>query len=514
MNTPMRLFVIGFISSLFVAPVFASAASFEVTGWIPYWRSATGTVDVLPHLDKVTEVNPFVYTLKSDGTLYDNGTIEDTAIWASFNAQAHAKGVRVIPTVMSGDRDTMHAVLSNTQLRANLVQSIVTLVNTQGHDGIDIDFEFKRAETKDHFSVFLRELKQGLGANKWLMCTIETRIPAEDRYYGTTIPEDAGQYSNDLQQINQHCDRVRLMAYDQQGIDLKLRTDAGDRLYAPVGDPAWVEKVVNYMSKDIDKSKMLIGVPTYGYEYVVTPTPNNKFKYQYDILWTFNPGYGTQQAAKFNVTPERAFWGDMAFTYINSDMQTAPVSGTMGALTAAAAASQYVAMNNAPVSFRYVVWPDAQSMQQKIDLAKRLGVRGISIFKFDGGQDPNMWNVLANAAVKDPSALPSAPVAGTTTPTPGGNTGVIVGAKFSRTLNLNSVGQDVLTLQKILNTDSATRVATSGAGAPGKETTKLGSLTLAALKKFQVKHGIAKAGVAGYGTVGPKTRAKLNTFVQ
>jgi spore germination protein YaaH len=29
-----------------------------------------------------------------------------------------------------------------------------------------------------------------------------------------------------------------------------------------------------------------------------------------------------------------------------------------------------------------------------VELAKRLGVRGISIFKLDGGQDPDIWNVL------------------------------------------------------------------------------------------------------------------------
>ena len=37
-----------------------------------------------------------------------------------------------------------------------------------------------------------------------------------------------------------------------------------------------------------------------------------------------------------------------------------------------------------------------------------------------------------------------------------------------------------------------------------------GPATLAAVKKFQVKYGIASSGNPGYGLVGPKTRAKLN----
>ena len=61
-----------------------------------------------------------------------------------------------------------------------------------------------------------------------------------------------------------------------------------------------------------------------------------------------------------------------------------------------------------------------------------------------------------------------------------------------------------------MNSAADTRVAASGVGSPGKESTMFGPATLAALKKFQIKYGIVKAGVVGYGSVGPKTRAKLN----
>ncbi len=489
-----------FLSALFFAlPLQTSAAtSFEVTGWIPYWRVATGTTNTLPHLDKLTEVNPFVFTLRGDGTLFDNGTPTDEPLWLAFNAEAKNKGVRVIPTLMSGDRETMHKVLSDQVLRTRLVNEIGTLVNTRGYDGIDIDFEFKYAKTKDHFSAFLKELKQELG-NKWLMCTIETRIPDSDRYYGTSIPADTGIFSNDLQVINQHCDRVRLMAYDQQRIDRKLaaEVEATGELHGPVADPRWVEKVVNHMSKDIDKNKILIGVPTYGYEYAVTTYANNE--HVYDILWTFNPGYALPIAQQQGITPVRNSSGEMYFTYFtNFPTSTTPMSQTQLGNAAAAAASTFATQQNSNVTYRMLTWPDAQSMQQKIDLAKRLGVRGISIFKFDGGQDQNTWNVLAGVAIKDPNDKPAVPAP------------KITAAQIIRTLRMGSVGEDVRTLQRLLNSDAATRVALSGVGSPGNETTRIGSLTVRAIQKFQVKYGIAKPGVAGYGQIGPKTRAKLN----
>ncbi len=497
-----RIFLLLFVAAcVFPSAAAAQTSKFEVTGWIPYWRSATGTADTLPHLDKLTEVNAFVYTLKQDGTLSDNGNL-DQEPWLSLHAAAKAKGVRVIPTVMSGDRPLMHRILSNPTTRKALVDEIVRTVNQKGFDGIDIDFEHKLAETRDHFSAFLRELQAALGT-KWLMCTIETRIPLSDQYYGVTMPAGAGEYSNDLKAINTYCDRVRIMAYDQQRIDRSVNAqyEARGELYAPVGDPAWIEKVVNYMSADISKDKMLIGIPTYGYEYAVTSYANNQ--YVYDILWTFNPGYAWPLAQERGLTPTRASWGEMHFSYISAiPTSTQPSNlGANSALLAAAASSLFANQNNSNMTFRYVVWPDATSIQQRVDLAKRLGVRGVSVFKFDGGQDPGMWGVLSGVRGEIEQKTVSA--------APGG--GML--KAVTRPLSLNSVHADVKTVQIILNSDPDTRVAQSGAGSPGQETTRFGPLTRAAVQKFQVKHGIAGPGQAGYGTVGPKTRAKLNQLI-
>lgn len=376
----------------FFVPVAASAAtSFEVSGWMPYWRSATSTADVLPHLDELTEVNPFVYTLKSDGTFLDNGKL-DKEPWVSFIAAAKAKKVRVIPTIMTSNGELLHRLLSNTTSRIALEDRIAKLVKDNNFDGIDIDFEGKRAEDKAYFATFLKGLYQRMG-NKWVMCSIESRTPVDARYYGTEIPKDASVFANDFKAINKYCDRVRIMAYDQQGIDQQLATQAASssQIYAPVADPHWVEKVIKLVSKDIKKSKIVIGVPTYGYEYEVTVYAQNQ--YAYKILWTFNPGYAWPLAAQYGVTPQRNSAGEMFFTYTPTGTSTVPLSGA-SALLAATAASVYADTYNSHLTFNLVDWPDAASVAQKIALAKKLGVRGISIFKLDGGQDPNIWNVL------------------------------------------------------------------------------------------------------------------------
>ncbi|OHA27338.1 MAG: hypothetical protein A3C06_00615 [Candidatus Taylorbacteria bacterium RIFCSPHIGHO2_02_FULL_46_13] len=87
--------------------------------------------------------------------------------------------------------------------------------------------------------------------------------------------------------------------------------------------------------------------------------------------------------------------------------------------------------------------------------------------------------------------------------------GTLVSA-FTRGLSQGKTGEDVKSLQKALNANADTRIASSGVGSPGHETMYFGAATKAAVQKFQLKYGIAQEGDSGFGVVGPKTRAKLN----
>lgn len=81
--------------------------------------------------------------------------------------------------------------------------------------------------------------------------------------------------------------------------------------------------------------------------------------------------------------------------------------------------------------------------------------------------------------------------------------GTALGYNFVRSLALGMSSADVTNLQQALKTDSSIYPE-------GKVTGYFGALTLKAVKAFQEKYGIASEGQAGYGYVGPKTRAKLN----
>ncbi len=380
-----------------------ASSSFEVSGWIPYWRTATGMADVLPHIAVFTEVNPFGFTVKQDGTLNDALKIQDPA-WLALKAAASTTHTRYIPTVMWSDTASIHTVLSNPMLRATHEASIAQAITANGLDGIDIDYEGKSADDQANFSSFLQELSLMFAKdkmNKWLVCTIEAREPLEARYSGTP-PADIA-YANDLKAINTYCDRVRIMTYDQENADIQLNQSHNKELYMPIADPAWVTKVVNYMAQDIDKKKMVLGVATYGYIYQTMPNTDGS-GYSYDLLEAFNPRYATDLAASLGITPVRNAAGELSFSYVpsttnallpsNSALSALAPNGTSGANLAAAGALTLAQTKHQQAPVQYLTWSDASAVKDKVSLAKQLGLRGIAIFKLDGGEDQNIWNIV------------------------------------------------------------------------------------------------------------------------
>jgi spore germination protein YaaH len=371
----------------------AHAADLDVSGWMPYWRVAESIRDAKRHLSDVDSLHPFAFTVKESGSLSDQAKLTKSR-WKSFFKAADKADVDVLPTVMWNDGAAIHATLSDEDSREDHIESIVKMVRKGKYDGVDIDYEGKLAETKPYFSLFLQELKDELNG-KQLSCTIEARTPPSSLY--RDIPAVI-EYANDYDAIGDVCDRVNIMAYDQGRAVYAMNEANKGQPYSPVADVDWVREVVNLAAQSIPKSKIYLGIPSYGYEYQVVVQPD--WYSDYVRLWSFNPNYIEDIADDEDIEPYRTNAGEAGLTYFaNKEEKRIPKSikapkGTPEGLEAAARALAYANSTGESITVNFATWDDEEAVEQKVSLAEELGLAGVALFKIDGGEDQGIWDAL------------------------------------------------------------------------------------------------------------------------
>lgn len=194
--------------------------------------------------------------------------------YAGVLAFAHNHGIKCHASVALMDRDQLHQLLSSTTNRGRLINNLVTTVYNDGYDGVNIDFESIPAADAGLFTTFLRELKSALG-NKTLSAAVFARTASDNWATGY-----------DYDGIGKAADLVVVMAYDYS-----YRTSEP----GPVAPLWWVKDVAEYMSAHIDRAKILLGLPTYGYDWssglptaTVTLAKLNSIGEKYDVTGRFD----------------------------------------------------------------------------------------------------------------------------------------------------------------------------------------------------------------------------------
>ncbi len=358
--------------------------------WLPFWNAQDGAQDVSLNLDKLNEVSPFSYEIGTGGKIVDDAKI-DNGSWAGWFSAAHALNVKIIPTIAWFDTTPMYNLLSSAKTRQAQEDAIAKLAKTQKFDGIDIDYENKTYAMKPYYSLFIEGLSDRLHAQKeTLTCTIMPRSPAVD-IWGANPPTPLP-YSEDYTVLNKYCDELRVMAYDQGTVDLTMDAEKGSStLYSPIADPDWVSRVLANMLKSLDPKKVMLGIPTYGYEYQVS-WKNGVTTYQEVRSFTYQEAM--DRADLVGVTPIRDNADELSYTYQTSTY----VSGIPAVLTAYVSStkpqmlSPITTLPNNATNTMFVSFSDAQAALDKIDLAKKYGLRGVMFFKADGELDPATWD--------------------------------------------------------------------------------------------------------------------------
>ena len=228
-----------------------------VVASMPYWNISHGTTVVLGHRQDVTEVSPWMYGLSSSGqigTQYPPG--QATAVAAEIT-RLRAAGKLIVPSIANitagkWSYAPVGRMLHSPKLMAAQVASIVALTEREHYAGIDLDYENLHAGDRQAFTTFVTRLARALHARGKVL---SVAVFAKTTNAGT----DPRNLAQDYAAIGRAADQVRLMAYDYHW---------GSSPPGPVAPISWVRAVLRYARTQMPASKIILGVPLYGYDWV------------------------------------------------------------------------------------------------------------------------------------------------------------------------------------------------------------------------------------------------------
>jgi len=214
--------------------------------------------------DLMKEVMPFWYTLKSPTVIRDDYSTANPS-WPIANTIClmRKSGLKLIPTITDGtDKLVLSAYLAKPEIRTTIVKSIVDLVNKYSFDGIDLDFEgfafvdgnTTWPKTAPNWVLFVKELSIALRAQQKL-------LSVSAPYAFNPTEKQKGYYVYSWAEIASSIDRLRIMTYDYSV------AKAG-----PIGPISWTEKTLQYAISIMPASKVFIGLPGYGRDWITGVT--------------------------------------------------------------------------------------------------------------------------------------------------------------------------------------------------------------------------------------------------
>jgi spore germination protein YaaH len=349
----------------------------EVASWAPYWQPDSALASFTPNGDLFGDLSVVAYSATSADSITTYPGLPDDMI-ATYREATERAGVPLVATVFDDSPSgTMAAVLADPATRARHVQVLLTLVTTggsdgKGFDGVDLDYEtFAFGDSRDTWSTtspnwiqFLTELSAGLRPlGKQLIVSVPP-------VYDGKRSDESGYWVYDYAAMGPLVDRIRVMTYDYS-------IASGNP--GPIAPLAWVQRVVDAVTELVPASKIDLGIPTYGYDWVVT-TQGACPADQMPVSKAMSTARAARTVAERGITPlwdevtaERRF--DYTDTLSGVDANGAPTTCTVE---------------------RTVRYLDAEAVHRRAWIAHRNDLRGVALWAL-GNDDTRTWEGIRAA---------------------------------------------------------------------------------------------------------------------
>jgi len=339
--------------------------AYEVFGFAPYW-----TINKLESVDFST-LTTFAYF--GVPILAEGGLDKDDYGYTVFKAdkatqifkKAHDNGARVILTITCMDNDTIESFLGSDVARERTINDTIDEVKNRGIDGVNVDVEYvgtPNAYYREQFSIFISELSTRMHKelpSSYVTVSVYASSAKEAKMY-------------DIASIGKSADGVFMMAYDFAGRGSSEAMPTAPLYGHKEGKYSYdIATAVKDFQKHMPANKIILGVPYYGYSYLVNGEP--RVKASTKPTWSslgksFAQTYEVAMDSKYS---EREGWDDL---------------GQVGWK------AYYVSEVDA---WRMIFLDDARSLGVKYDFAKNNNLGGVGIWAlgFDSGKS-ELWAVL------------------------------------------------------------------------------------------------------------------------
>lgn len=216
-----------------------------------YPTHTTSFTSLNKYYKRLTEVSTFTHKIDRNGNLITDYSQTDVVNFANNN---NLKPLMLVHNSEANgfNKALVKEVLQSEAKRKALIDNIYSQLKKHGYSGVEIDFENVPPECKTNYSQFIKELSQKLKPNGF---TVACAVPAK-----TGNSSESWLNGYDYSEIGKYADRVLIMSYDQHW-------PGGSP--GPVASIEWVEKVCKYASETIDNTKILLGIPLYGYDWPI-----------------------------------------------------------------------------------------------------------------------------------------------------------------------------------------------------------------------------------------------------
>lgn len=230
--------------------LFSTAA--RVVGYLPYYRFSLN--DKIQYC-KITHLNIAFANPKTDGTIGIQGSAMDLLKNVMDTARSQNSTIKIYISLAGGwlsdeEAETWKTFLASPADRSILVDKIVSYVLEHNFDGVDVDLEWSHVTAG--YSDFILELSSAL---KDQSKGITAAYPSETLYdYVNAAALNA-------------LDFINIMAYDYSG----PWNPAAPGQHSSYNH---AQRGVNYWKNTIgiDPSKLTLGVPFYGYDFLNSTT--------------------------------------------------------------------------------------------------------------------------------------------------------------------------------------------------------------------------------------------------